>query len=211
MDPIVLHDLDEIDASMLDAVPLDLVGARVAGVTRDLWDLGEGDRIEGSRVERLRLQRWDLPGVSLIECAVSDLDVTVLSGPASVWRDVEVAVGRWGSAELYDVQWRSVHLSGMRISYLNLRGADLMDVRLTDCVIDELDLAGARARRMAFPGCRVDRLALDRATLTDVDLRGLEPSAIDGIDGLRGATITHDQLLRWSPVLAGHLGLLVEG
>jgi uncharacterized protein YjbI with pentapeptide repeats len=93
---------------------------------------------------------------------------------------------------------------------VNLRGARLTDVSFGDCVIDELDLGGATLQRAAFPGTRIGRLLAPEARLTDVDLRGARVDDIEGVEGLRGATVSLDQLLDLAPTLAARLGILVD-
>ena len=133
----------------------------------------------------------------------------VVHATRSQWRDVTVS-GRLGSVEAYDGQWRSVHLVGCKISYLNLRGAELVDVAFTDCTIEELDLVNARVRRVALTGTRVEHLNVQHSQLHDLDLRGAQLSAIDGIMDLRGAVIGPEQLTLLAPLLADALGLTVE-
>ena len=42
---------------------------------------------------------------------------------------------RIGSWEVCDAIWRSVHFSGCKIGYLNLRDAEVSDLKFTNCVI----------------------------------------------------------------------------
>jgi hypothetical protein len=56
----------------------------------------------------------------------------------------------------------------------------------------------------------VDSLNVRQAKLQDVDLRGATLAAIDGLTDLRGATISHDQLVMIAPLLAASIGHKVE-
>ena len=80
-----------------------------------------------------------------------------------------------------------------------------------DCTIDELDLGGVTATRVAFPGTTVKTLDVTRATLTHVDLRGLDFRAVHGLEGLAGATVNDMQLAELAPLFAAQLGIVVEG
>ena len=51
--------------------------------------------------------------------------------------------------EAYESELRSVHFVGCKLSFVNLRGAELLDVAFTDCVIEELDLGQSKVRRVA--------------------------------------------------------------
>ncbi|MHA7239478.1 pentapeptide repeat-containing protein [Arthrobacter sp. TMS1-12-1] len=201
------------------------------GLTRvDAPQLLDGDHREGEHYERVVLDGEDLAGITLQECvlgAVSlndtelrgarflgcsfeDLFAPVLRAPRSIWRRTSLRRTRWGSAELYDTRLDGVHLDGGKLDYVNLRAAQLTDVLVSGCIIGELDLTGARATRLALRDCTIGTLTLDGARLEDTDLRTSSFRGINGLDGLRGATIDEHQLLLLAPVLAEGMGLRVE-
>ena len=113
----------------------------------------------------------DLKGARLTEVVLDQVGFPVVRAVRSQWRDVHVS-GRLGSVEAYESQWRSVHFVGCKLSYVNLRGAELLDVLFTDCIIEELDLVGAAATRVALVGTRVANL--------DVQVRGSATSTCAG-------------------------------
>lgn len=152
-----------------------------------------------------------LRSASLVETRLTRIDAPVLGAASLSLRDVVIEDSRVGSAELHDSTWQSVQVSGCRLGYLNLRGARLTDVRFRDCIIDELDLSSATATRLSFEGTTVRTLTLDGARLADVDLRTLDPGRIDGITGLRGASLRPEQLALLAPALAQALGIHVAG
>jgi uncharacterized protein YjbI with pentapeptide repeats len=78
-------------------------------------------------------------------------------------------------------------------------------------VFDELDLGGATLTRVAFEGCRTDRLLLGGSRAEHLDLRGLELDGIEGLDGLRGAVLTGQQVASMAHLLAESLGAQIEG
>jgi uncharacterized protein YjbI with pentapeptide repeats len=103
-----------------------------------------------------------------------------------------------------------VHLVGCKLSFVNLRGAELVDVDLTDCIVEELDLVNVVARRVRLSGTRVGQLNVQHGELHDVDLRGATFESIDGLLSLRGSTISPEQLTLLAPLLADQVGLTVE-
>ena len=151
--------------------------------------------------------RWD--GTRLRQVQLTDLDAAALSGPRSDWREVEIAGCRIGSAELYDSTWTSVAVTGGKINYLNARASTWSDVFFRDCVLDELDLTEATARRLAFSSVRIGTLTTTGARLTDVDLRGVTLSVVNGLAGLAGAWIDGQQLSDFAPLLAAELGIRI--
>lgn len=117
---------------------------------------------------------------------------------------------RIGSWEVCDAIWRSVHFSGCKIGYLNLRDAEVSDLKFTNCVIEELDLMRAKASRVAFTDCRIGRLELAGSRLADVDLRGAQLTDVGDLAGLSGVTVSLEQLLDLAPLMAARLGVTVE-
>ena len=172
--------------------------------------LGDGAELESALVTGLRGE-VTFAHVVFLETRIEHADIPVLKASRARWREVELASSRIGSADCYESEWNAVHLIGCKLGYLNLRGAELEDVRFTDCTIEELDLSQSRVARMAFDGCRIDRLDVQHARLQHVDLRGADFAAIDGIESLRGAVVSAEQLLDLAPLLAGSMGIVVAG
>lgn len=198
-----------VDGNVDDLSPdADLESVRYADLTLPRLDLADA-LIETSQLVDVTADECDLTGARLSEVELERVLLPVVHATRSQWRDVRVR-GRLGSIEAYDAQWRSVHFVGCKLSYVNLRGAELVDVAFTDCTIEELDLVNARLRRVAFGGTRVEHLNVQHSTLHDVDLRGARLAAIDGILDLRGSVISHEQLMLLAPLLADSLGLVVE-
>ena len=213
-------------AAKAPAVPF--TAPRVADA--DALELRASDEREGERYADADLSDYDLSGANFIECEFDAVTLTgtqlrgarfvdtlvtasfapTLLAGRTTWRDASVQSPRWGSAEMFDADFNSVHLRGGKIDYLNLRGSRLSNVIIEDCQIGELDLGGVRADRVAIRNCRIGTLDLTRATCVNVDIRGSEFSTVNGLEGLRGVTVSEEQLALLAPVLASHLGLVVD-
>jgi uncharacterized protein YjbI with pentapeptide repeats len=199
-----LTDGDPADLTM----NADLESVRYTDVTTSGLVLS-GAKLDGVHFEGLVADETDLKGARLSEVQLDQANLPVVRATRSQWRDVQVT-GRLGSLEAYEAQWRSVHFVGCKLSFVNLRGAELVDVAFTDCVIDELDLGGAALSRVRLSGTRVNHLNVRQAKLRDVDLRGATLEVIEGLTDLRGATVSSLQLTLLAPLLADELGLNVE-
>ncbi len=167
-------------------------------------------RLADSQVSGLTCHTWKAPALTLNGCRLERLDVVALSAPNAGWFNTEVAGSRIGSIEAFDANLRQVAFTGCKLGYVNLRGAELTDLSFTDCVIEDLDLSRAQASRVSLAGCRITRLELANSKLRDVDLRGATVGDVVTPDGLRGVTVSTDQLLDLAPILAARLGLIVE-
>ena len=167
----------------------------------------EGLGLSESRISDVSARELRMRSASFVETILERVDTPVLGAASISFRDVVIRDSRLGSAELYDSTWQSVHFTGCRLGYLNLRSARITDLLFTDCTIDELDLSSAVVSRMAFRDTSVRALTLHGARLTDADLRTLDPGRIDGIEGLRGASLSPDQVQALAPALAQALGI----
>lgn len=200
--------LKEADASTLRARD-DREGELLADADLSGVDLTAMSFIE-CELAALTLTDAQLRGTRFVDTLVSTSFAPVLLAARTTWRNCRIENPRWGSAELFDATLDSVHLRGGKIDFLNLRNSSLTNVLIEDCTITELDLGGFHGSRVALVNCRVDTLDVTRATCVSVDLRTSDFARINGIDGLRGATIDDVQLSLFAPALAGHLGIRVE-
>ncbi|KTR18835.1 hypothetical protein NS330_09170 [Curtobacterium citreum] len=193
-------------------------------------DLLTGDRIEAKRIavldvagERLpdleveecvvgtlRADGTDLRGLRVRDSVVETLDAPVFRASSSAWREVRVAGGRVGSAELYDATLNGVEFVGMKLGFVNLRGSTLTDVVFRDCVLDELDIADAGLLRVSFEGTRIRSAEGSNTRIDHVDLRAADLDRVERLEGFRGATIGADQLYALAPLLAAQAGYRVD-
>jgi uncharacterized protein YjbI with pentapeptide repeats len=153
--------------------------------------------------------RWRRARLS--SCVLEDVRATALDVSDGKWSDVVVRRGRIGALEAHGATFAQVTVDHTRLDYVNLRGAGVTQVQFVGCRIGELDVASAELSVVRFVDCEIGRLALSGCTLDDVDLRGAELAALEGIGSLAGASITEAQLARLAPALAAHLGITVSG
>ena len=172
---------DATDARLLEC---EVTGSDLAGVGFDRA------RLSTSLFADLRTPAWSL------------VDATLL--------DVVVTGGRFGAVTASGARLTRVSLQDVKVDFLNARGATLVDVALTGCTVGELDLSGADLRDVRLVDCTVDSLVLGGSRSRAVDLRGATVTALDGVPGLRGCTISDAQLTGWAPAMAAELGVTVR-
>ncbi len=160
---------------------------------------------DGAGLDEVRLDRAHLIDTTLTACRAG-----TLHAPDGQWRDVAVRDCRLGAVQAHGAVLTRLTITGGKLDYLNLRGARLETVRLAGVTIGDLDLATARVEHLVLEDCRVGRLDVQGAALVDVDLRGAELARIDGPAGLKGATISEQQLAELAAVFAAHLGVVVD-
>jgi uncharacterized protein YjbI with pentapeptide repeats len=177
----------------------------------DLTDVDlSGAALSECVLEAVTLTDTGLRGARFVDCMVNSSFATSLVAARSTWRRVRIDNARWGSAELFDAEFESVIISGGKIDFLNFRGARLTDVLIENAQITELDLASFIGTRVAVRNCRIETLDFTRATCLDVDLRASTFSRVLGIQGMRGAILSEEQLADFAPIMAGQLGIRIE-
>ena len=160
--------------------------------------------------EDASLTEGDLSGLTVAESRLSRLNIPHLQAPRSGWRDVLLEDSRIGVAELYEAVFSGVKISSGKLDLINLRGAELRDVLIEGCTLGELDLTQGSAQRVALRGTRVETLVLTGLRVQHLDLTGAEIGRIVGVEGLRGAVVSSQQLMELAPALADHLGLEIS-
>ena len=203
MPDLTLFDGERLEAGD-DHVAVDFVDLDFAG--QDAPD---------ARFLECRLQRCGLDGTSLrrariAESLLSDVHGATVDFADSTWRDSQVWGGRLGAVTLVGATWTGIRIRGSHLGFLNLAGAHLQDVTFEGCEIGSLDVRGAELQSVAFEDCRVDELDVAGATLSKVDLSGARLRTLVGVESLRGAIISHEQLVDLAPLLAAQVGLEVR-
>ena len=205
------------------SAPVELVDGDVQ--TLEPHESREGERFDGGDLtdvdlsgaalvecvlDAVTLTDTGLRGARFVDCLVNSSFATSLVAARSSWRRVRIDNARWGSAELFDSEFESVIISGGKIDFLNFRGAKLTDVLIENAQITELDLASFIGTRVAIRNCRIDTIDFTRATCLDVDLRETTFSRVLGIQGMRGAILSDEQLTDFAPIMAAQLGIRIE-
>ncbi len=187
------------DYDGLHLVDLDLTGQAAPGA-----------RFIDCVLERCRLDGVRLDGARLVSTRLVEVQATALDLKGAALQDVELVGSRIGALQLFDGRLDRVRVDGGKYDDVNLRAAKVRDLTLDGCVLGMLDLSGATVNGLGTHQVRTDRLDVGSASLRRVDLRGAELRGVDGLAGLRGATVSAQQLLELSPVMAAHLGLTVD-
>jgi uncharacterized protein YjbI with pentapeptide repeats len=185
-------------------------------VATDFVELDLGGQDAGdARFLECRLSRCGLDGTSLrrariLESLLADLHGATLDLADSTWRDSFMAGGRLGAVDLVGATWTGIRIRDCHVGFLNLAGAQLEDVTFERCDIGTLDLRTATLDTIAFVDSSLDELNVSGATLARVDLSGARLRSLVGVESLRGAIVSHTQLVDLAPLLAAQLGLEIH-
>ena len=182
-----------------DFVELDLAG-QDASDTRFLECRFARCSLDGSSFRRARI----------LESVVADVDGANIDLDDSTWRDSHISGGRLGAVSLIGATWTGVRVRGCHLGFLNLAGSHLEDVLFEGCEIGGLDARTADLASVTFVDCTLDELNVSGATLRKVDLSGARLRSLVGVESLKGAMVSHAQLVDLAPILAEQLGLEIR-
>jgi uncharacterized protein YjbI with pentapeptide repeats len=161
------------------------------------------------RFEHVRAGTVVSAPAAFVDVEVAHPDIITWTAPSSRWRGAEITQGRIGSLDFAGAKLDGVRFTGVRIGHAGFRAATLTDVEFLDCTFGSLDLAATALTRVSYRSCRAGGADLSGCDGADLDLRGLDFDAVDGIATARGTTISTAQLALAAPVLASAAGLRV--
>ena len=105
-------------------------------------------------------------------------------------------------ADIRDVVWR-----GCGADMATFRHARLLHVTFQDCSLREADFAGMRGVAVRFADCDLRGASFRHAELARCELRRCRLDDIEGVEGLRGASLELEQLIELAPALARSMGI----
>jgi uncharacterized protein YjbI with pentapeptide repeats len=162
------------------------------------------------RLERCCLDGLRMRRARLVESLLEEVHAASVDLSDSTWRDSHLSGVRLGAVTLIGATWSGIRVRHSKLGFVNLAGARLEDVVFEKCVVEALDARSAQLRSVTFVDCAMDEINLAEATLSKVDLSGARLRSLIGVESLRGAIVSHQQLLDLAPVLAEQLGLEVR-
>jgi uncharacterized protein YjbI with pentapeptide repeats len=89
------------------------------------------------------------------------------------------------------------------------RGSNLERVVFEDCRLEEADFHGAVLTAVRFERCRLASSSFTAARCDSCEIRSCELGGIQGVEGLRGAALTWNDVLQLTRLLADAAGITV--
>jgi len=189
--------------------------------------IGDGDALSeaelsgvscpGRHVERIEcvdvvLRNPDVSGAELRDCTFRDTafqhpnlaTTTILGG--SLTR-VAVDGGRLTGLQVAEADLRDVVWRGCGADMATFRHTRLLHVTFEDCSLREADFSGMRGEFVRFIGCDLRGASFRHAELAGSALRRCRLDGIEGVEGLRGASLELGQIIDLAPALARAMGI----
>ncbi|MFB8001628.1 pentapeptide repeat-containing protein [Nocardia sp. NPDC056000] len=212
-------------------MPRDLADLSFARFLQERDEITMEGEYDCALFEGMRLEDAEVRGAQLTECAITGGSITGgslrhtrfndvwIQGTQwtradlseTSWMDAELVMNAWSGVEAFGARLRRVKFYNCKFDSVNLRGAHLTEVSFTDCVLRHVDIGEAKLTSVTFPGTEIEALSMRKATLSKVDLRTARSIGVyEGVESLRGATITSLQLMDLAPIFAHTIGINVS-
>jgi uncharacterized protein YjbI with pentapeptide repeats len=167
-------------------------------------------RFAECRFERCNLDGTRLPRVRLLDSRLIEVRGASVDLADSTWRGSSMEGARLGAVTLTGAAWADVRVERCKLGFVNLADARLEDVTFRESAIETLDLRLAQVRTVSFVDCSVDELNVSGASLAGLDLSGARLRSLVGVESLRGAIVSREQLVDLAPLFAEQLGIDVR-
>ncbi len=165
--------------------------------------------------DTIHLVEPDLTAAQLRESGWSDVlieggELGGLNLSNSSWRRMEVKQARLSGIIMTETELKDVAFQDIKLDLANFRFAKLAHTTFVRCNLRDIDFAGAQLESIIFQDCDLSGADFSGAHLKHVDLRTSHIEALKGLDGLKGAILSYDQLMMLAPELAAHSGIIIK-
>ncbi len=166
--------------------------------------------LEGCRFDNCRFGGV-MRGVTIYESELSVCDLANLLADECSMAECAISTSRLTGMSWTAGSWRDVLLEGTRADLTSFRYSKLRTVVFRDCDLRQADFEGVEFRNVVFEHCNLTG-ARFTGTAPRHNLRFTDCTLadIDGVAGLRGATVDGGDLLGLAASLAREAGIIVR-
>jgi|tagenome__1003787_1003787.scaffolds.fasta_scaffold20987858_4 uncharacterized protein YjbI with pentapeptide repeats len=205
-EPDLPSDLDDwpsaggiADEDELSAV--EVRGARWAGID-----------VASVRVEETRIAGGDLSGAKLVgpdfrDVVVEDANLGNLTVVGGTLARMAVVRARMTGIGLAEVELRDATFRDCGGDMAAFRRSSMLRVTFDGCTLRQADFTGAACEHVRFHDCDLTGASFWQARFAQSEFRRCRMEEIEGVEGLRGASMDAEQVLALAPALAAALGI----
>ena len=189
-----------------------LLGLRVseAELGGDLSERAAADlRLEDVRLRDLDLSGTEAPGLSLSDAVVTGGSWANLRALRGALTRIEACALRATGLDLGEATIKDVVVTASRLDLASFRFATLERVVFDDCRLEEADFYGAVLTSVRFERCSLASATFTAARCESCEIRSCELTALQGVEGLRGAGMTWNDVLQLTSPLAEAVGIAI--
>jgi uncharacterized protein YjbI with pentapeptide repeats len=166
-------------------------------------------------VDASRIQGANFTGVVLDKLEATDASCSKVEGAGlqaykvNLLR-VSMADCRLAGAEFAEGYFKDCTFRSVKFDEAGFRFANFKRVRFENCMLRQADFSNTKLEDVIFVDCELEECNFVSASCKNVDVSTEELTGIRGLLGLKGATISYEQLMQLAPLLASELGFHVK-
>lgn len=145
--------------------------------------------------------------IDITDCEFKAADFTASKFPDSSWLRVSVDTSRCTGLQILNSTLRHVTFKDSKLDLVNFRTSKLENVTFENCSLSDVDFNDASLKNITFKQCILNDVTFNNAKMFRVDISQSTIEHIKGIDSLKGATISEEQMLLLAPALVRSAGL----
>lgn len=194
------------------------------------YELFENEEsVNGYRIENISLTSEQLETMSLSESLFSKVDFTQVrvnrlhvadcdfqgciftasKFPESSWHRATIGTARCSGLQITNAFLKNIVFKNSKLEIANFRFSRLDNVAFEDCVLNDVDFYNAQLKNVEFVNCSINKITFANARMINVDISKSFVEAVNGVQSLRGVTISYDQLLQLAPSFAAEAGIKI--
>jgi uncharacterized protein YjbI with pentapeptide repeats len=112
--------------------------------------------------------------------------------------------------QLPEGNFKHVVFKNCRMNLTNFRSSTFLNCVFEDCDLTEADLGGSSLTNVLFLNCQLAQADFSNCKNKRLEFEGCALSAINGINGLRGAAISNQNLIEIAALLAQDMNITVN-
>jgi uncharacterized protein YjbI with pentapeptide repeats len=153
----------------------------------------------------LNVTRFDIH-----DCEFKGCTFTAAKFPESTWNRISISGTRCSGLQITNGIIKNVEFKNSKLEIVNFRFSQLENVYFEGCALDDVDFYEARLKNVEFVNCTINKVTFAKAKMVNVDISQSAVEGINGINSLRGVTMSHDQLLQLAPEFAAEAGIKIK-
>lgn len=166
--------------------------------------------IDSSRLEGCVLAGAALDKLEMTDTECAKLEAAALQAYKANLLRVVVSDSRFTGAEFAEARFEDCTFRNVKFDQAGFRFAAFKRVRFVDCMLRQADFGSATISHVTFSGCDLEGASFASANCSSVDISTEDLTRVKGVLGLKGATISNEQLIQLAPLLASELGFRIK-
>jgi uncharacterized protein YjbI with pentapeptide repeats len=166
-------------------------------------------RFEESVLEGAEFVAGDYPNLALSDVHLTRCNLTNLKAPGASWVRTRIESSSLTGLICTEARLRQVTFADCRADLASFGASELETVLFRDCRLKQADFSDARLALVRFESCDLSEVDFARVGCREVQFQDCTLDGIRGVESLRGAAMSHADMLAAAGTFAEALGIEV--